>query len=203
MKKANKSWAHFSYKGLQWREREEKRDSQDHTFIPPLLLSTTSKIISEQKGKPQLPLELTSKQRSQENKAEHPSPPSCSIPSELQPALRTLRPPAPRPAASRVDYTCGLKQRLHFCTQLFYSIRPNPAGRASQKAPHWHQDFADCASKLVDNYFSISVNAAGRIYRQYTACNITHTHSSSSASFLSLPFSLSFPVPWGLCWHQS
>lgn len=94
-------------------------------------------------------------------------------------------------------------ERPCFCIHLFYRVMLNPANFVSHKSSHWHWDFADWISKLVDNYFSISVIPVGRIYSQYTVHNIIHAYSSSSACSSSLPFSSSFPVPWGLYLHES
>lgn len=106
-------------------------------------------------------------------------------------------------ASSELGFTYGLKQRLCFCMYLFYHVRQNPAGFVSRKSSLWRWDFADWISKLVDNYFSISVIPAGRIYSQYTEHNITHAHSSSSACSSSLPLSFFLLVPWGLYLHES
>lgn len=106
-------------------------------------------------------------------------------------------------ASSKLGFTYGLKHRPCFCMYLFYRVRQNPAGFVSHKSSHWRWDFADWISKLVDNYFSISVIPAGRIYSQYTEHNITHAHSSSSACSFSLPLSSSLLVPWGLYLHES
>lgn len=86
--------------------------------------------------------------------------------------------PSPPALVSWMGLVNGFKQRQHSCSQLFYSIRP---------IQHW--EFADCISKLVDNYFSTSIIPAGRIYSQYTACSITLIHSFSSF-FPPLPPSL-------------
>lgn len=139
--------------------------------------SAASKIISERKGKPQLPLELISKQRAQENKAEFLLPAAEYHQTSAHPAG-----PSPPALVSWMGLVNGFKQRQHSCSQLFYSIRP---------IQHW--EFADCISKLVDNYFSTSIIPAGRIYSQYTACSITLIHSFSSF-FPPLPFSLSVPA---------
>jgi len=48
--------------------------------------SAASKIISERKGKPQLPLELISKQRAQENKAEFLLLPAAEYHANLSPS---------------------------------------------------------------------------------------------------------------------
>lgn len=77
----------------------------------------------------------------------------------------------------------------------FYCVRQNPTDFVSHKSSRWRWDFADWISKLVDNYFSISVNPAGRIYSQYTKHNITHAHSSSSACS-------SFSPPLFPCWYH-
>lgn len=79
---ANISWVHFSHEGLEWRKREEKRFVGPHVYPS----SAASKIISERKGKPQLPLELISKQRAQENKAEFLLLPAAEYHANLSPS---------------------------------------------------------------------------------------------------------------------
>lgn len=114
--------------------------------------------------------------------------------SQLQNTKQTSACPAgPSPPAllSWTGLENSFKQRLHPCSQLFYTIRP---------IQHW--EFADCISKTVDNYFSASTIPAGRIYSQYTACSITLFHSFSSNFFSLLPFSLYFPAPWELYLYE-
>lgn len=133
--------------------------------------------------------------------------PSPEHQAHLQPDLGLSPGSVPSPRSSghqRAGVSLRFKtERPSFCLHLFYHVRPNPADFVSHKSSRWHQDFADWISKLVDNYFSISVIPAGRIYSQYTVHNITHAHSSSSACSSSPPTPSPFPVPWGLYLHES
>lgn len=109
----------------------------------------------------------------------------------------------PSSTAKDLGFAHHLELRTHFCVHLFHCVGPNPNDFVSHKSSRWHWDFADWISELGDNYFSISVISAAWIYSQFTVCNITHTHSSSSACSSSLLLSFPFPVAWGLSLLES
>lgn len=164
-------------------EKERKRDSWDPRFIPPLLLawSSLSKKASHSS--------LWSLSASKGHRRTRPNSSTSLLQNTKQTSSCPAGPSSPA-LLSWMGLLNGFKQRLHSCSQLFYTIRP---------IQHW--EFADYISNIVDNYFSASV-PAGRIYSQYTACSITLIHSFSSTFFLPLPFSLSFPASWELYLYE-
>lgn len=105
--------------------------------------------------------------------------------------------------SQRIGVCSPFQTEKSFCVHLFHCAGLNPDNSVSHKSLHWHWGFADWISELGDNYFSISVIPAARIYSQFTVCNITHSHSSSSACSSSLLLSLPFLVAWGLSLHES
>lgn len=120
---------------------------------------------------------------------------------DLSPSFGTT--PWPSSTARDLGFAHHLEPRTRFCVHLFPCVGLNPDHFVSHKSSHRHWDFADWISKLGDNYFSISVIPAARIYSQFTVCNITHSHSSSSACSSSLLLSFPFLAAWGLSLHES
>lgn len=120
---------------------------------------------------------------------------------DLSPSFGTT--PWPSSTARDLGFAHHLEPRTPFCVHLFPCVGLNPDDFVSHKSSHRHWDFADWISKLGDNYFSISVIPAARIYSQFTVCNISHSHSSSSACSSSLLLSSPFLAAWGLSLHES
>lgn len=183
-------------------EKGRRRGIHGTTFILSSAVCFPWVHLWAKKGEPQLPLKLISKQRSRENSIlllpfpEH----QAHLEPELSPSFGTTSWPCN--TASDLRFGPHLKLRTSFCVHLFYLL--GSILTALYHINHRTDTGAlQIGLELGDNYFSISVIPVARIYSQFTACNITHSHSSSSAHSSSLLLSFSFPVAWGLSLHES